>query len=318
MVIFAGYTTILLLAPLQAYLAKLSSGASLKRSKAADTRVQLMSEIISGINVIKMYFWEKPFGQRLNTLRKTELKCLRQLMMYSAVLSELCTFNFRIISAIVVVVTVYVGEPLDASKTFPMFALFNVLVESVLNFTSWGLKSFFDLQVSIKRIETSRTLRNVTLSIPEGQLVAVIGDVGSGKSSLLELLLGEIGLTTGGVAIRGRLAYTPQQPWLFPDTIKENIVFGGEFNRRLFEKVINMTALDRDISIFPHGYLSRVGDRGLKLSGGQKTRITLARMLYQDADVYLFDDPLSAVDAAVGRHIFDRYETGEVTFIWDY
>ncbi|GFN81901.1 ATP-binding cassette subfamily c member 4, partial [Plakobranchus ocellatus] len=150
------------------------------------------------------------------------------------------------------------------------------------------------------------TLENITIRVKPGELVAIIGHVGSGKSSLLLSILGELPLLSGTVKAHGKIAYVSQHPWVFSASVRQNIVFGAKFDKTRYEKIIKICALSRDLSILPKGDATLIGDRGITLSGGQRARVSLARALYMDADVYLLDDPLSAVDTAVGKHIFDK------------
>ncbi|GFN98107.1 multidrug resistance-associated protein 4 [Plakobranchus ocellatus] len=152
----------------------------------------------------------------------------------------------------------------------------------------------------------ANTLDDVSLRVGPAELMAVIGPVGSGKSSLLMTILGELQPQSGSVKSRGTVAYVSQQPWVFSGSVRQNIVFGGKFEKAKYDKIIKVTALSRDLTIMPNGDATLIGDRGVSLSGGQRARVSLARALYMDADIYLLDDPLSAVDAAVGRHIFDK------------
>ena len=112
-------------------------------------------------------------------------------------------------------------------------------------------------------------------------------------------LLKELPLESGSLDIQGKIAYASQEPWSFNSSVRNNILFGSPFVESRYEKVVNVCALERDFKLFPYGDKTLVGERGVSLSGGQKARLTLARALYQDADVYLLDDPLSAVDTAV-------------------
>ncbi|CAF1201861.1 unnamed protein product [Rotaria sp. Silwood1] len=137
-----------------------------------------------------------------------------------------------------------------------------------------------------------------------GDLIFVIGPVGCGKSALLKTILGEIGYFDGTVRVSGSMCYVPQEPWIFPSTLQANILFGKAYDERLFERVMQATALDADMERLPHGPETLVGDQGMMLSGGQKVRVGLARALYRNADIYLLDDPLSGVDAKVSQHIF--------------
>uniref|UniRef100_A0A183DYN8 ABC transporter domain-containing protein n=1 Tax=Gongylonema pulchrum TaxID=637853 RepID=A0A183DYN8_9BILA len=154
--------------------------------------------------------------------------------------------------------------------------------------------------------EDATVLRNISLSVRRGQLVVIAGAVGSGKSSLLLSILRETQRTWGSLRTRGRVAYTSQEAWIFPGTIRDNILFGNPYVKSRYDKAVEICALKQDFSQLPFGDKSSVGDRGQSLSGGQKARISLARTIYQDADIYLLDDPLSAVDPAVGRFLFDR------------
>lgn len=137
-------------------------------------------------------------------------------------------------------------------------------------------------------------------------LCAIIGQVGSSKSTLLNVVLGELAIDVGTITINGSLSYASQEPFLFDSSIRDNIVFVEDFDERRYKRVIKVCALERDFELLPHGDASIVGERGISLSGGQKARINLARAIYRDADIYLLDDPLSAVDAHVGRHIFEQ------------
>ncbi|GAB6025159.1 Multidrug resistance-associated protein 1 [Chamberlinius hualienensis] len=153
--------------------------------------------------------------------------------------------------------------------------------------------------------ETSKAnLQNISFRVGKENLVAVVGSVGSGKSTLLSALLGEIVKLCGSVNINGRVAYVSQQAWIQNATFKENILFGKPFNKQQYEKVIKCCDLEPDLAIMPGGDQAEIGEKGINLSGGQKQRISLARAVYDDADIYLFDDPLSAVDPHVGSHIF--------------
>ncbi|XP_066267906.1 ATP-binding cassette sub-family C member 4-like isoform X5 [Branchiostoma lanceolatum] len=170
-----------------------------------------------------------------------------------------------------------------------------------------------DCQVTVAGVTASwdeslepPTLRNINFEVKPGELVAVIGPVGAGKSSILSTILRELPVTSGEIKVQGRLAYASQVPWIFSGSVQQNVLFGKEMEREKYQKVIKACALQKDLTLLPHGDQTLVGDRGIMLSGGQKARINLARAVYHDADIYLLDDPLSAVDAEVGKHLFDR------------
>ncbi|KAJ6660858.1 hypothetical protein lerEdw1_017015, partial [Lerista edwardsae] len=150
------------------------------------------------------------------------------------------------------------------------------------------------------------TLQNLSLTVRPGELLIVIGPVGAGKSSLLSAVLGELSSSKGFIDVRGRIAYVSQQPWVFSGTVRNNILFGKAYHKEKYERVLKVCALKKDMEVLEDGDLTMIGDRGATLSGGQKARVNLARAVYQDADIYLLDDPLSAVDAEVSKHLFEK------------
>ncbi|KAF2112460.1 ABC multidrug transporter-like protein [Lophiotrema nucula] len=149
-------------------------------------------------------------------------------------------------------------------------------------------------------------IKDLNLTIGRKELVAVIGGVGSGKSSFLAALAGDMRKTHGDVMIGASRAFCPQYAWIQNTTVKENIVFGREYKRTWYNKVIDACALRPDLEMLPNGDQTEIGERGITVSGGQKQRLNIARAIYFDADIVLMDDPLSAVDAHVGRHIMDN------------
>jgi ATP-binding cassette subfamily C (CFTR/MRP) protein 4 len=162
--------------------------------------------------------------------------------------------------------------------------------------------------VSAKWLEQSNesTLKDLNLDVTSNQLVAVIGAVGSGKSSLFNVLLKELPIESGTVSVKGQISYSSQEPWLFSASVRQNILFNEQFDEERYKQVVEICALHSDFKLLPYGDKTLVGERGKALSGGQKARINLARCVYKKADIYLLDDPLSAVDANVGRHLYDR------------
>jgi len=150
------------------------------------------------------------------------------------------------------------------------------------------------------------SLQHINLKVPKGSLCAVVGTVGSGKSSLLSALLGEMERVSGLVEISGRIAYVSQQAWIQNAKLKDNILFGSKMDTNKYKKTIDDCALTSDLDILPAQDETEIGEKGINLSGGQKQRVAVARAVYADADLYLLDDPLSAVDSHVGKHIFDK------------
>ena len=149
-------------------------------------------------------------------------------------------------------------------------------------------------------------LDNASLNATSGQLVGITGPVGSGKTSLLMAILGEIPIFSGKIYCVGKMAFVSQIPWVYSGTLRENTVFGKEFHEPKYMKVIEVCDLEKDIASFTKRDLTEIGQRGVILSGGQRARVSLARAIYSEADIYLLDDPFSAVDAKVGKHLFDR------------
>ncbi|KAJ3199320.1 Multidrug resistance-associated protein 1 [Entophlyctis luteolus] len=144
------------------------------------------------------------------------------------------------------------------------------------------------------------------LSVGNGELLTLVGRTGEGKSSLIAMLLGEMRLQSGLVKVIGKIAFVSQQAWILSGTVRENILFGQKFNETKYTTILQASALEHDLEIFPAGDMTEIGERGVNLSGGQRQRISLARAIYSGADVFIFDDPLSALDAHVGKHIFNH------------
>lgn len=163
-----------------------------------------------------------------------------------------------------------------------------------------------DATLSWNRHENKNTLKRINFTAYKGELSCIVGRVGSGKSSFLQGILGDLYKVSGNVEVRGTVAYASQQTWVLNATVKENIVFGYRYDSDFYEKTVKACALLDDFAQLPDGDETVVGERGISLSGGQKARVALARAVYARADIYLLDDVLSAVDSHVGRHIIDN------------
>ncbi|KAG0261888.1 hypothetical protein DFQ27_002716 [Actinomortierella ambigua] len=157
-----------------------------------------------------------------------------------------------------------------------------------------------------KEIDRSPALTNVNLSVPKGSLTAIVGRVGQGKTTLLSSMIGDTYCRQGTVAVYGRMAYVPQQAWIVNATLKDNILFGNAFDQAKYDHILMACGLLPDVAMLPAGDMTEIGERGINLSGGQKQRVSLARAAYEDADLYLLDDPLSAVDAHVDQHLWEH------------
>ncbi|QRV97503.1 ABC transporter transmembrane region [Ceratobasidium sp. AG-Ba] len=161
-----------------------------------------------------------------------------------------------------------------------------------------------------KEKEVVFKLKDVNISLPRGQLCAIVGSVGSGKSSLLQGLIGEMRREKGSVTFGGSVGYCPQTAWIQSTTVRENILFGREFDEKRYWDAVRGACLQSDLDMLPSGDLTEVGEKGISLSGGQKQRINIARAVYYGADIVLLDDPLSALDAHVGKAVFQNVIQG--------
>ncbi|XP_047457991.1 ATP-binding cassette sub-family C member 4-like [Mugil cephalus] len=340
----AGMAVFFILMPVQTMFGRLFSSLRDETAVLTDERIRTMNEVISGIRVIKMYGWEKPFGALVDEVRRMEISKI----MKSSYLRGLNMASFFMASKVIIFVTICVyvltGNELSASRVFMAVSLYGAVRLTITLFFPYAIEKISECLISIRRIKkfllldevaphhlglpvTEKkdcivkvqdlicywdkrfevpTLQNVSFTVRPEQLLAVIGPVGAGKSSLLSAILGELSHESGVVKVKGDLTYTSQQPWILHGTIRSNILFGKELNPKKYDRVLRACALKRDLDLLPGGDLAMVGDRGANLSGGQKARVSLARAVYHDADIYLLDDPLSAVDAEVGRHLFEE------------
>ncbi|XP_034411150.1 multidrug resistance-associated protein 4-like isoform X3 [Cyclopterus lumpus] len=340
----AGVAIIALMMPVQTWFGKLFGIFRSKTAVLTDNRIRIMNEVVSGIRIIKMYAWEKPFSSLVTEVRRKEISQILK----SSYLRGLNMASFFASSKIIVFVTfttyVLLGNALTASRVFVTVSLYGTIKLTVTLFFPLAVEKLSETAVSIRRIEgfllldeiggkksallleekrensveiekltcywdkslDAPSLENISITMKSHQLLTVIGPVGAGKSSLLSAILGELPHDTGILKVTGQLTYAAQQPWVFPGTIRSNILFGRELDPQKYERVLQACALKRDLELLPDGDLTLIGDRGATLSGGQRARVNLARAVYQDADIYLLDDPLSAVDAEVGRHLFEK------------
>ncbi|XP_066545948.1 multidrug resistance-associated protein 1 [Amia ocellicauda] len=340
----AGIATVILIFPLNGFIAKKRSKLQEVQMKHIDGRIKLMNEILNGIKILKFYAWEKAFLERVLGYREKELKALKKSqILYSISIASFNSSSFLIAFAMFgVYVMIDEKNVLDAQKVFVSMALINIL-KTPLSQLPFAMSTTMQAIVSLKRLgkflcqeelkpesveraplspegnsvlvengtfswskEGPPCLKRISVKVPHGSLVAVVGHVGSGKSSLLSAMLGETEKRSGRVSVKGSVAYVPQQAWIQNATLGDNIVFGHERKENWYQRVVEACALLPDLEILPAGDATEIGEKGLNLSGGQKQRVSLARAVYRKADVYLLDDPLSAVDAHVGQHIFDK------------
>uniref|UniRef100_A0A3Q1HRQ0 ATP-binding cassette, sub-family C (CFTR/MRP), member 3 n=1 Tax=Anabas testudineus TaxID=64144 RepID=A0A3Q1HRQ0_ANATE len=339
--VLAGVAVMIMLIPFNAVIAMKTRAYQQMQYK--DSRIKLMNEILNGIKVLKLYAWEDSFKEKVLAIRQKELNVLRKTAYLGALSTMAWTSAPFLVALTTFAVYVYVDEThvLDAEKAFVSLSLFNIL-RFPLNMLPQVISSIVQASVSLKRVqgflshdeldpnsvdrkntateysvtvvngkftwakEDPPVLHNINMMVPQGSLLAVVGHVGCGKSSLISALLGEMEKLEGDISIRGSVAYVPQQAWIQNATLRDNILFGKPYNEQKYRCVLEACALTPDLEVLPGGDMTEIGEKGINLSGGQRQRVSLARALYSDADVYLLDDPLSAVDAHVSKHIFDN------------
>ncbi|XP_068632708.1 multidrug resistance-associated protein 1 isoform X2 [Battus philenor] len=339
--VLAGLAVMIVLIPVNGLIANRVKTLQIRQMKYKDERVKLMNEVLNGIKVLKMYAWEPSFEDQILKIRNKEMAVLKQTAYLNSATSFIWSCAPFLVSLMSFGCFVLVNETevLDSERAFVALSLFNILrfplsmlpnvISNVVQ-TSVGIKRLnkfmncdeldensveHDINESDPLVienghfswgEEQPVLRNISLRIPRGSLVAVVGAVGSGKSSLLSALLGEMDKISGRVNTLGSVAYVPQQAWIQNATLQDNILFGKPMDKSKYNNVIGVCALKTDFDVLPGGDQTEIGEKGINLSGGQKQRVSLARAVYHDADNYFLDDPLSAVDSHVGKHIFDK------------
>uniref|UniRef100_A0AAX7TIM2 ATP-binding cassette, sub-family C (CFTR/MRP), member 3 n=1 Tax=Astatotilapia calliptera TaxID=8154 RepID=A0AAX7TIM2_ASTCA len=341
--VLAGVAVMIMLIPFNAFIAMKTRAYQVEQMQHKDARIKLMNEILNGIKVLKLYAWESSFKEKVLAIRQKELIVLRKTA-YLGALSTMAWTSAPFLVALTtfaVYVTVDEKNILDAETAFVSISLFNIL-RFPLNMLPQVISSLVQASVSLKRVQNflshdeldpdsvnrsntvtefavtvvngkftwgkddAPVLHNINVMVPQGSLLAVVGHVGCGKSSLISALLGDMEKVEGEVSVRGSVAYVPQQAWIQNATLRDNILFGNPYNEQKYNSVLEACALTPDLQVLPGGDMTEIGEKGINLSGGQRQRVSLARALYSDADVYLLDDPLSAVDAHVSKHIFDN------------
>ncbi|KAM9462878.1 ATP-binding cassette sub-family C member 3 isoform 1-T1 [Clarias gariepinus] len=341
--VLAGVAVMVLLIPFNAVIAMKTRAYQVEQMQYKDARIKLMNEILNGMKVLKLYAWEPSFKEKILHIRQKELNVLRK-SGYLSALSVMAWTSAPFLVALTtfaVYVSVDKTNVLDAEKAFVSLSLFNIL-RFPLNMLPQVISSVMQASVSLKRIQQFLShdeldpdsvdkkpaaseyavtvvngkfswakkdppaLQNINVMVPQGSVLAVVGHVGCGKTSLVSALLGEMEKQDGQISIKGSVAYVPQQAWIQNATLRENILFGRPYVEEKYRNVLDACALTPDLEVLPGGDLTEIGEKGINLSGGQRQRVSLARALYSEADVYLLDDPLSAVDAHVAKHIFDK------------
>ncbi|ODN01265.1 Multidrug resistance-associated protein 1 [Orchesella cincta] len=340
--IFVGVAVVIAIIPINWILTAFSANYQRMQMKKKDDRIKIINEVLSGIQIIKLYAWENSFKAQVQKIRSEEIKLLTKRAFVHCFTAALFNAVPFLVSLAGFLTYVHLSDDnvLDPKKAFTSMSLFSLLTEPITEFPTF-LSAAVDATISFKRINKflnaeeinphatkfeqkqeglpaieikngnfswesdDLCLADINLSIQPGTLTAVVGSVASGKSSLLSAILGDMKYS-GECIVRGSIAYVPQIAWILNGTLRENICFGLTYDKVKYNNVIQACSLSPDVEMLPAGDMTEIGEKGINLSGGQRQRVSLARAAYSGADVYLFDDCLSAVDAHVGKYIFDQ------------
>ncbi|XP_023083270.1 multidrug resistance-associated protein 1-like isoform X2 [Piliocolobus tephrosceles] len=340
--VLAGVAVLVFVIPINALAATKIKKLKKSQRKNKDKQIKLLKEILHGIKILKLYAWEPSYKNKIIKIRDQELefqKSARYLTVFS-MLTLTCIPFLVSLATLCVYFLLDEGNILTATKVFTSMSLFNILriplfelptvISTVVQtkISLGRLEDFLNTEELLpQNIETNYigdhaieftdasfswdktgmpVLRDLNIKIPEGALVAVVGQVGSGKSSMLSAILGEMEKLTGVVQRKGSVAYVSQQAWIQNCILQENILFGSIMKKEFYEQVLEACALLPDLEQLPKGDQTEIGERGVNISGGQQHRVSLARAVYSGADIYLLDDPLSAVDVHVGKQLFEK------------
>ncbi|KAJ3154317.1 Multidrug resistance-associated protein 4 [Geranomyces variabilis] len=374
---FPAVGALLLVIPMQGAFAGQFAKLRKKLSPCRDERIKSISDMLSGIMVVKLYAWEIPFVKRINTLRKKELGYIKSAAVLRAINEALYFCSAGITSLFGFVTYFLIGGILTPAKIFTCLTYLASCRLTVTNFFPKAIQFVSESIISLQRIEAflslpeiglahgtkeqidfldsltstkedsqqvmlairngnfaweagvktleskeivhqtlaeakasaiTPVLKDISITLREGEVIGIVGPVGAGKSSFLNALLGEMFPLPGTqIGLRSRkIAYATQAPWIITGTVRDNITFGLPYDAEWFQQVISACAMERDVSRFENGVDTVIGERGVTLSGGQRARLALARAVYFNADIVLLDDCLSAVDAAVGKHLFEK------------
>eukprot|EP01083_Nonionella_stella_P278819 948262_1 len=307
-----------------------------------DKRVKVTNEVLASMKVIKLYAWENSFKEKITQIRETELKDLKIFAILHALVFVLWGNTTILVTLSTFAAYTLFGNELTPTTAFTALALFNiiqfpiqffvlVLVQSIQACVSLQrLVDFLDAPeirpavcsevgavgdcaVSVEHADfywddacSANALTDVNYAVKRGQLTMIVGRVGSGKSAFLSALTGDLVQNSGTISVDGAVAYASQTAWIQNASVRDNILFGSDYDRRWYRKVIFACALQPDLDVLPAGDKTEIGEKGINLSGGQKQRVALARAVYRRTPIYLLDDTLSAVDAHVGKHIMEH------------
>lgn len=333
---FVGVGTLVLALPLQAYIGKCIKNLRLKLGKNTDERLQATQETLTAIKIIKMYTWERVFIGRVEEKRKKEMEILLKSAYLGSLTFLLGVFTSKIGQYLLMMIYIAFTESADSEVLFYVMRAFHDLKHSLgiiipiscgkmAEIIASGQRinkilnaeevepSYHDDDAAPKvklsgvsvKVKDQEILKNITTELHPG-LTVVTGPLGCGKSSLLKLFLNDFPISEGKLLSKAKFSYCSQDAWLFPSSIKQNILFGEAYDPVRYQKVVQVCALDYDFNLFDHGDETIVADGGKNMSGGQQARINLARAVYKKSEVYLLDDPLHALDPHVQEYIYQN------------
>ena len=336
--------------PIILYTMQFTQGYRIDKSKISDKRMKLIENLIQGIKLIKLYAWEVPYLKLIFESKQKEAYFEERIINIVSIFIVFCQAGVGLALFVSLTLHSAFDNELKSSEVFFLLSIYIFTQGHAVNVTINGIKSFYSMKTSLKRVEeilllreynrivTEETLpaisvrdysssweeilssnenedscilqskvfqlREIQLDIHSKGLLIVIGPSGSGKTTLLMSLLGELPSKSKYCSVSGSIGFAAEDPWIIPDTLRENIIMGKDYDADFYKTVIEDCALVLDMESLPNGDNTVVGDRGVTLSGGQKARLSLARALYSNSDIYLLDDSLSAVDTEVGLHLF--------------
>ncbi|VDP67997.1 unnamed protein product [Echinostoma caproni] len=279
----------------------------------------MLSDIINGVKIIKLHAWEDLFSKLVSEVRKRETRLFLYVRLNQAFQFTQLVYQVKVTTMVMVLAIVLLhkgpGDPiaLQSHQLYTLLNYLNSLFLSLTLFLPMCIQAFFDTKVSARRIqdfllipeiERERKPHVVDSDVPQLQFYDV--SASWNRSSLLQAALGELPHFEGFIMRSDSLAYMPQISWIFPGTVRDNVLCSLPYDQERYAQVLKATTLDVDIKRLLHGDYTQVGERGVSLSGGQKARIGLARIAYSDAMFVLLDDPLAAVDARVANHLFEE------------
>ncbi|KAF7278635.1 hypothetical protein GWI33_008153 [Rhynchophorus ferrugineus] len=323
---------------IQALLSRTLMRMRLKVGKMADTRLEMTKETVASLKMIKMYTWEDFFQKRICDARKKEMRVTLKAWYLGVILVNMGWLVAKMSFPTLILIYLRLGYTIDTEFLFYVLSLYKDLGHVIGAVIPTGFRFTAELYASVKRIgrvlsleefekqpprslvgnprlelkqvsivtRQDTILKNISFTIDEPGLYVLTGPLGSGKSTLLKVLMEDCIGVSGSVMINGRVSYVSQEPWLFPTTIRRNILFAEVFDKVRYERVMSVCCLNQDLNSMADRDNTVVADGGLNLSRGQQARINLARGIYRNSDIYLLDDPLSGLDVRVQQDIINN------------